>query len=221
MKSYSEYRAMARESLKGHWNEMAVLALLLFVVSGIGSTPSYIAEFAKIQWLNLVGSSTNALVSLLVMVPLSFAFYNLCLSFARREERNESPASSLFHEFTANWINYVESGFLMGLIIVLLLIPTLMIGSIIFGLAYELVPFIIRDTPSISATEALRTSRIMMRGHKWELFVLNLTFLGWVLLCILTCGIGFLWLMPYVSTAKAHFYEDVKAEYEERLKAEC
>jgi uncharacterized membrane protein len=41
------------------------------------------------------------------------------------------------------------------------------------------------------------------------------------LLCILTCCIGFLWLMPYVSTAKAHFYEDVKAEYEERLKAEC
>ncbi|MBR6116837.1 MAG: hypothetical protein IKP93_05115, partial [Paludibacteraceae bacterium] len=74
---------MARETLKGHWNEMAVLALLLFVVSGIGSTPSYIAEFAKIQWLNLVGSSTNALVSLLVMMPLSFAFYNLCLSFAR------------------------------------------------------------------------------------------------------------------------------------------
>lgn len=53
----------------------------------------------------------------------------------------------------------------------------------------------------------------MMRGHKLELFLLHLSFIGWFLLCILTLGIGFLWLTPYVHSTQAAFYEDVKEEY--------
>lgn len=48
------------------------------------------------------------------------------------------------------------------------------------------------------------------------MFYLHLTFIGWFLLSILTLGIGFFWLGPYVQSAQAHFYEDVKAEYEDR-----
>lgn len=54
----------------------------------------------------------------------------------------------------------------------------------------------------------------MMDGHKFDLFYLYLTFIGWGLLCILTLGIGLLWFVPYMQSASAHFYEDVKAEYE-------
>jgi uncharacterized membrane protein len=61
---------------------------------------------------------------------------------------------------------------------------------------------------------AIEKSMKMMEGHKFDLFYLYLTFIGWGLLCILTLGIGLLWLVPYMQSASAHFYEDVKAEYE-------
>lgn len=49
-----------------------------------------------------------------------------------------------------------------------------------------------------------------MKGYKWKYFCLNLRFLGWLVLCILSLGIGFLWLIPYVQVTNANFYEDIK-----------
>ena len=54
----------------------------------------------------------------------------------------------------------------------------------------------------------------MMKGHKFDLFWLFLSFIGWFILAFFTLGIGFLWLVPYVQTSVAGFYEDVKADYE-------
>ena len=151
--------------------------------------------------------------TLLVTLPLSYAFYNLCLSCAR-QENVEGYCKALFKEFANNWGTYVGAGFLVALIIAVLAIPTLLIASIIFALAYALVPFIIRENPDMGVIAVMKKSRIMMRGHKWELFVLELTFIGWAILAILTLGIGLLWLEPYMSMTIAHFYEDVKADYE-------
>jgi uncharacterized membrane protein len=55
----------------------------------------------------------------------------------------------------------------------------------------------------------------MMKGHKMELFMLWLSFLGWIILAMLTCGFGFLFLEPYMYTTLAHYYEDLKAETQE------
>ena len=54
----------------------------------------------------------------------------------------------------------------------------------------------------------------MMKGHKMELFWLYLNFIGWIILSIVTLGIALLWVNPYLSTALAHFYLDLKEEYE-------
>ena len=51
-----------------------------------------------------------------------------------------------------------------------------------------------------------------MKGHKWDLFVLDLSFIGWILLGIMTAGIGLLWVAPYMETTRAAFYEDLKNE---------
>ena len=61
---------------------------------------------------------------------------------------------------------------------------------------------------------ALKLSAKMMKGHLWQFFLLNLSFIGWVLLALLTFGIGMLWLNPYIYTTWAHYYEDLKEEYE-------
>lgn len=219
MKSYSEYRAQARETLKGRWNEMALLMLVLSFISVVFVTPNYIGTLAEIPWLALSGSSCSLLVTWLITVPLSYAFYNLCLAYARREELEDSYFAALFKDFAANWSKYVLSGLLVGVLVALIVLPTLLIGAIILGLAYAMVPFVIRDYKELGVREVLRTSRMMMRGHKWQLFILELTFIGWALLCILSLGIGLLWLTPYMTATYAHFYEDVKAEYEAKQAA--
>lgn len=65
--------------------------------------------------------------------------------------------------------------------------------------------------------DLIKRSRYMMRGHKWQLFCLYLSFIGWMFLGILTLGIGYLWLMPYTFASLAHFYEDVHTEYEAKI----
>ncbi len=72
--------------------------------------------------------------------------------------------------------------------------------------------FISRDCPDIPVDDCIYLSRKMMNGHKFRLFLLDLSFIGWVILCILTLGIGFFWLQPYIQCSHAHFYEEVKAE---------
>ena len=51
----------------------------------------------------------------------------------------------------------------------------------------------------------------MTRGHTWDLFVLDITFIGWIILAIFTAGIGMLFVQPYMLTARAAYYEDLKA----------
>jgi uncharacterized membrane protein len=58
--------------------------------------------------------------------------------------------------------------------------------------------------------EAIDQSKAMMKGNKWKLFCLGWRFFGWILLGILTCGIGLLWVLPYLQTSMARFYEDVR-----------
>ena len=70
------------------------------------------------------------------------------------------------------------------------------------------------DKPELSANEAITDSRMMMRGHKMELFLLDLSFIGWILLSILTFGILFIYVVPYMQAARAEFYRTLKGENE-------
>ena len=67
------------------------------------------------------------------------------------------------------------------------------------------------DHPELTAGEAITRSRQLMDGHKGELFILGLTFIGWELLNALTLGIGSLWLNPYKNAAYAAFYREITA----------
>ena len=89
----------------------------------------------------------------------------------------------------------------------------LFIPGIIKSLAYAMTPFIIKDYPELSANQAINLSMKMMKGRKFDLFWLTLSFLGWVLLCMLSLGIGLFWFMPYWQTTLAAFYQDVKHDY--------
>ncbi len=91
-----------------------------------------------------------------------------------------------------------------------------MIISIRITYAYRYAPTILAEYPTLSAFDAMRNSRMLMKGKKWRLFCLEFSFIGWSLLCglvtICTCGIGaigLLWLIPYINAAETEFYDDI------------
>lgn len=215
MKTYSEYRAQARVTLDGHWHQLAGTQLLLVFISSFFSAPAVIGTYIELPWWIIAagGGGLNYLVNFLLGIPLGYAFYNLCLALVRKDSV-DGHIKRLFKEFSMHYGKYVLSGFLVFLICVAIAVPTLLIGTVILSLAYGMVPFVIRDNKYIGIVEALKLSRKMMYGHKWQLLCLELSFLGWILLSTFTLFIGMLWVVPYMTATIAHFYEDVKAEYE-------
>ena len=83
------------------------------------------------------------------------------------------------------------------------------IPGIIKAYSYSMSGFIMAENPEMSAKEAMTVSIDMMKGNKWRLFCMEISFIGWGLLSVLTLGIGFLWLSPYMNAAYAAFYDDV------------
>lgn len=95
----------------------------------------------------------------------------------------------------------------------ILLVPLFllaMIPAMIAQYRYSMTYFILNDVTGIGPLEAIQHSTQMMNGSKWKLFCLQWRFFGWALLCILTLGIGFLWLTPYMMTSMGAFYDDLK-----------
>ena len=90
------------------------------------------------------------------------------------------------------------------------------IPGIVKSYSYAMTPYILLDKPELSATEAITESRNMMNGHKMELFLLDLSFIGWILLSILTCGLLLFYVVPYMQAARAEFYRTLKGDDEKK-----
>lgn len=88
------------------------------------------------------------------------------------------------------------------------------IPGIIKSYEYKFVPYILSEYPNIGTSEAILKSRNMTEGHKWNMFVLDLSFLGWILLGLLLCGIGDIFVNPYVETCYARLYNILKEDSE-------
>ena len=97
-------------------------------------------------------------------------------------------------------------GQLYHLLIVLLGLVLLIVPGIIAALALSQTYRIMADNPQMSITDAMQRSHDIMKGHRGEYFLLNLSFIGWALLCILTLGLGFFILAPYISTTTSLYY---------------
>lgn len=206
MKQNSEYRAQARAALEGRWTEAVLMFLILIIVACAFSAPLGSGIYAKYM------SGCSLLVSVLLVMPLEYGWNNALLSFLRSNEEKISGFSEMLHFFRRDYARSVPALLLVMVFSTLLGIVTLGIGTIVLSYAYSMVPYLLRDYPELSAREALRTSKQMMKGHKWDLFVLDLSFIGWILLGIMTAGIGLLWVAPYMDTTHAAFYEDLKNE---------
>ena len=179
----------ARASLQGNWGQGALITLV------------YVAVGYAVLQVPMIGS----LASWIISGPLALGYAIVCLSLARRSRAEVAQVFEGFRHFTVALAAY----FLM-IIFILLWTLLLIIPGIMAAYAYTMTFFVIADEPSISPFEAIRRSKAMMIGMRWKCFCLQCRFIGWILLGMLTFGIGYLWLMPYMQTAMARFYEDVR-----------
>ena len=148
-------------------------------------------------------------------ILLTVGFSAFCLNISRGLE---AGPGTLFDGF-GNFLRLLWLNVLIG-IFVFLWSLLFVIPGIIMSYAYAMTPYIMNDRPDLDASDCIHESRVMMKGYKWKLFCLDLSFIGWALLCILTLGIGFLLLAPYVDASKAAFYESLLKEEKEKMAQE-
>ena len=195
MNNSSTIRGFARESLSGNWLN-AVLAYL--IILGITSV---VSTLQVVTWI-ILGSLTYGLyLYYIVLVREKAGDFNLLFKAFSFSGQN----LGLFGKTLGSYLLVSLYVFLWTL---LLIVP-----GIIAAYSYRMVFYILIDNPEIGVSEALRQSKKMMYGYKSKLFCLDLSFIGWGLLCILTFGIGILWLSPYMLTSQTIFYEELQKEH--------
>jgi len=121
----------------------------------------------------------------------------------------EAPEiAKLFADFNKFWSAFKVT-FLVGLFVSLWSL-LFVIPGIVKALSYSQAMYILAENPDIGAREAINRSKAMMEGHKMELFVLGLSFIGWHLLGAVTIGIAYIYVLPYMNATMANFYNRVK-----------
>ena len=232
MKTNTQYKNEALAALKGNWAPAVLVTVVFLAIAtlciGPAEMPMLTGTFdseavaAMAAAGDLAGvmdaystlsswSSLSSLLRIFVYNVLSVGFAVAFLLLLRNGD--DRLTSNMFEVSFRQYWHKVWGMFLMYLFIALWTLLFILPG-IVKAFSYALTPYILEENPDLSANEAIDHSRAMMKGHKFDLFYLYLSFIGWFFLSFLTLGIGFFWLIPYMYTAQAAFYEDVKADYE-------
>jgi uncharacterized membrane protein len=187
MMTNSEIRSNARMQLKGKWGLPLAICLLYSLIIGAAS-------------YTVVGA-------LLIGGPMIIGMILYFLRLIRGDNPRLETLFDGFKEYAVTLGIYLWSTLWVLLWSLLFFIP-----GIIKGLSYSMSFYIIADNPRIGVKNALKISMKMMDGYKSKLFCLSFSFLGWALLCVLTLGIGYLWLAPYMQTSIAIFYSELRQQ---------
>lgn len=226
----AELKQQAKDTLRGRWGTAIGMILVYeLLIGAIGMIANFIPFIGSVALLvvsvplsfgfigQLLKFSRKEQVGVLDYFTIGFNNFG----------KSWSIVGYTFLKLVGYIIAYVVCIFAMvGLIVasisaesvVMLAIGMIIIGILFFVIyvlllmksyLYVLTEYIGNDNPGMSAKEVVEKSGELMRGHRWELFVLELSFIGWAILAMLTCGIGLLWLEPYMQVTTIKFYESL------------
>lgn len=223
MKTNQEIKNSALAALKGNWAPAVLGAIFFTFATCLITSPGYCANMAAFDmpFFNSINpkllklfSNSSFLLNFFLLYPLSLGY-----SVAHKELLQNGDAAITRNTVRLAFSDYVRNAVSILLVYLYTILWTLLfiVPGIIKGLAYSLTPFIVKDNPQLSPNEAINLSMKMMKGHKFDLFYLYLSFIGWILLAMLTLGIGLLWVIPYMQTSMAAFYLDVKNDYNNNI----
>lgn len=200
MDSITNYKNRALSALENKWGNFVAITFVYGFIIGITQILSGDKDSPAI--LHLIG-----LVLFILALPLTWGFQTLFLGAVRG---GEATAKDMFEGYNKELFSRVLTTTLLYYVYVFLWSLLLLIPGCIKAYSYAMTPYILKDNPEMKNNAAIEESMRMMDGHKLELFLLDLSFIGWAILSILTCCIGFLWLTPYMNMARVNFYEDLK-----------
>lgn len=149
-----------------------------------------------------------AIGALIVIGPLEYGQAYIFLKQAR--DRQPVQLGDMFRGFQDDFGGTFLIGFLSQLFVALWSLLFLIPG-IVKSYAYSMAYYVKLDHPDYGWKACIDESRRLMNGHKWEKFVLDLSFLGWILVGALCLGVGTLWVTPYMAATEVQFYEYVRS----------
>ena len=185
----------ARDSLRGKWG---VAILTFFIYTLLTAATGSVRHHGSIL-------TFGSVLTLLIAGPLALGAAIFSLNMSHGKEARLEQIFLGFNNFSNAFITY-----LLVVIYVLLWTLLLIVPGIIAALGYSMSFYILAENPEIKSQDAMNKSKAMMDGYKLKLFYLCLRFFLLALLCILTLGIGFLWLIPFIHVTMAKFYDDIK-----------
>ena len=191
MTNNAQIMSDARESLTGKWL-LAIGTFLIFLLVSMGAALIPVA---------------GQVIGFLIAGPLAVGGAFFALNIVREQA---AKTDDLFFGFNNNLGNSILA-YLLVFVFVFIGFILLIIPGVIVALALSQTWFILAENPSMDSYEAIIKSKNMMKGYKWQYFKIGLRLFGLGLLCLLTLGIGFLWLLPYQYVVYAKFYEQLKA----------
>lgn len=217
----SEIRRKAREHLQSNWALSIGIAAVACLLGGLLIGTSFLPniQFSPSREFSLlfpftwqvtdtiritIKSGLLSLAAFLIGGVLQLGYARFLL---KQHDGKELDFNDLFSQFDRFGTGFAQD-FLRTLYTFLWSL-LLIVPGIIAALSYAMTPFILEEHPELTASEAIARSKALMDGHKMDLFILNLTFLGWDILCALTANIGNLFLNPYKNAAYAVFYREI------------
>lgn len=184
-----EIKEKSRIQLAGKWGVVGGACLILLLMA------------LMIEWL----PRNFQLATLILGGPIAFGEYMIGYRVSRGEKVSIEDVFSGFINFGRALGMYLWMALWTFLWMLLLIIP-----GIIKAYSYSMAFYILIDHPEMSVGDALKESMVITEGYKMDLFLLDLSFWGWGILSVMTFGIGFFWLIPYIQTSGANTYQFLK-----------
>lgn len=203
-----ELKEWAKQKISGNIGNVFIGIGIIFVISllfsfGVGIVQIIFGETSFITFIVSLGVE-------FLLVPLQIGLNGYMMGFVQNDTFNRDAIFAPYDDT----FKIIGASILMSFVIMVGFIFFIVPG-IYLAFSYALVPYLLVTNKDLSITETLELSRKMMNGHKLDLFVLGISFLGWMLLVPCTFGIILIWLYPYMMTATTKFFVDIIDSYNE------
>lgn len=214
-----ELKDNAKQYLRGNWGWAIIVFLITAIIFGIFTGAGHWLDETYINYdgTNIFYQFASPIGSILLWIG-SFIGLSRNIAFLelRDDQKEEKPYMAAFSVFTENRFGPELINFVLVSIFTFLWTWLLIIPGIIKAYSYSMTPYIVKDMVAsdkqVGATDGINASKELMKGHKMNLFIFDLSFLGWNILAAITCGLGYLWVTPYYQTAKANFYRHIAGD---------
>lgn len=209
----SDYRARAREALKGKYGYAILVTLIAGLVVGL---PSLLSTFVQeLSDKSTAGSSLAFVISIAGVLFVTYPFTVGLTRFFVKSISEKRDVNDLVFSYKSG-LSRVVITMLLETIYVFLWSLLFIIPGIVKSYSYFMVEYLLAENPTLETSRIFEISKQAMDGYKMRAFLLGLSFIGYIILSVITFGIGFIFLSPYMDMTMAVFYEDVKQSAIER-----